>query len=93
MNWIGKKTGYLQKSIPAECVSDCSARGDVSEPVAYWRKRLAFVVPRDLAIAYLSGFGAWDDLDTISEDTLAERCLWIACGDIKENGEWFGLVE
>ena len=85
--------GNFNGEIPAECVADCTTPGqDADESVTYWRTRLDFSVPRDLAIRYLKDFGAWDDLAEASDTTLAERCLWIACGDIRENGEWFGLV-
>ena len=85
--------GEFLGTLPAECVDDCSMPGcDASDPVAYWRKRLDFQVPRELAVRYLRDFGAWDDLATVEDATLANRVLWIACGDIRENGEWLGLI-
>ena len=84
--------GWLWGEIPAACVDACSASGDVSASVSDWVKRLSFEPPRALAISYLSEFGAWDDLETATPETLAERVLWIACGDISEQGEWSGLV-
>jgi hypothetical protein len=85
--------GYFLEEIPSECVEECTAAGqDASESVEAWIERLDFRVPRALAIKYLKEFGAWEKLDEEDDITLAMRCLWIACGDIKENGEWFGLV-
>lgn len=93
--------GYFQGTLPAECVADCTTPGqDASESVEYWRKRLNFTVPRDRAIAYLREFGAWPvesneydkGLTEMSDDELAARALWIACGEIKEKGEWCGVV-
>jgi hypothetical protein len=49
--------------------------------------------PRDQAIRYLCDYGAWtkDELDAMDEEELAIKVLWIACGDIKESGDWYGL--
>lgn len=33
----------------------------------------------------LRGYGAWDDLETAGTETLRERALWIAAGDVSEN--------
>jgi len=85
--------GWFTGNLPAECVADCTTPGqDAGPSVDYWRKRLDFQVPRELAVKYLRDFGAWDSLETDSDDNLARRVLWIACGDIRENGEWFGLI-
>ena len=86
--------GWLTRDIPAECAADCSHSGDCLPDVEAWRERLGFTVPRDLAIRYLREFGAWDDeeLTGATDDTLANRVLWIACGDLSEQGEWLGLV-
>lgn len=91
---------YIGPRFTRACVRDCSAQGAVDHAVAFWCKKLNFRVPRDLAIRYLAEFGAWpretDEYDTGLNDTddltLAHRVLWIACCDIRESGEWFGLV-
>lgn len=93
--------GWFSGTIPAKCVADCTQPGqDADEDVRHWIKKLDFEVPRDLAIRYLREFGAWplesdeydQGLEDMSDGELAEKVLWIACGDIKENGEWFGLI-
>lgn len=93
--------GHFTGEIPAECVADCSQPGqDASADVEQWLEKLDFAVPRDMAIRYLKEFGAWplesDDydrgLEDMSDSELAATVLWIACGDIKEQGEWIGLV-
>ena len=93
--------GHFLGKIPEECWRDCSAPGQAAdESVEYWRKRLNFVVPREKAIKYLREFGAWpvisDEYDKgladMSDDELADKVLWLACGDIRENGQWFGLI-
>jgi len=65
---------------------------DAAEYAEYWCKKLNFTVPRDLAERYLQSFGAWDDLSEANDETLAQRVLWMACGDIEENGYWHGLT-
>jgi len=85
--------GWILKEIPEEAVSDCSAGGqDASPMVEHWINELGFSVPRQLAINYLREYGAWDDLKMATDETLAERVFWLACGDIAEQGEYFGLV-
>ena len=86
--------GELVREIPADCVEDCAHSGDCTADVEAWCARLGFTVPRDLAILWLAEFGAWDvaELTDASDDTLAERVLWLACCDIAEQGEWFGMV-
>ena len=75
---------------------DCGASGSVDSAVEYWREKLklsdALAPVRALAERYLHEFGAWDDLATADIDTLANRVLWTACCDIREQGEWLGLV-
>ena len=87
--------GNFTGTIPQECVRDCSAPGQpADEAVEFWRKELNFQVPRKQAIDYLSQLGAWsrEELDEKADEGLAEIVLWIACGDIKEHGEWLGLT-
>jgi len=82
MEWDGRE---LVEDLPEECVRDCSTPGqDASEAVSYWRRRLGFTVPRAFAVDYLRGFGAWDDLATADDETIAERVLWIFAGDARE---------
>jgi hypothetical protein len=84
--------GWFTGTLPEDCVHDCSGPGPADEAVEYWRGKLAFQVPVELAIRYLREFGAWDDLLEAGQEVLSRRCLWIACGEIKESGEWLGLV-
>ena len=87
------KHGWFNGSIPEEAVEECTRGGqDAIEPVKKWVVQLGFKVPRDLAIKYLKEFGAWDDLESESDDELANKVFWIACSDINEQGDWQGLV-
>ncbi len=72
--------------LPRDCVEDCSAQGSVDAAVAAWRERLAFTVDRDNAIRCLKGYGAWelDELNALDDNALAEKVLWLACGDFSE---------
>jgi len=84
--------GNFLAEIPAHIVKACSHAGDCLADVEYWQNKLNFVCPRQLAINYLQEFGAWEDLQTVDDITINQRVLWIACGEIKESGEWFGLI-
>lgn len=96
--WFNAYGNCLQE-FPADCVAECSAQGSADDAVAYWIGALTFSVPRNLAIRHLRGFGAWpmesDDYDTglldMDDNDLASKVLWLACCDIRETGEWFGL--
>jgi hypothetical protein len=86
--------GLLQRVIPQECVSDCAHPGPCDDDVAFWRAKLEFEIPRDLAIKYLREFGAWtaEELSAQSDENLAEKVLWLACGTMRDGDEWFGLM-
>lgn len=91
------KYGWLSSGhFPVDCILDCSAQGSVDGSVEYWSNKLGFETAlepvRDLVERYLKEFGAWDDLASADMETLAHRVLWTACGDIREQGEWLGLV-
>jgi hypothetical protein len=96
--WFDEYGNFIGE-FSAECVADCSASGAVDDAVAYWLKKLNFEVPRSRAIAWLLDFGAWPEetdeynkgLNDMTDDELALKVLWLACCDIKEQGEWFGI--
>lgn len=93
MNEWFDSIGQCLRDIPTDAVNDCTRPGvDATDNVLYWIHKLDFTVPRESAVAYLREFGAWDDLDTADDETIAVRVFWTACGDIKDNGEWFGLM-
>ena len=49
---------------------------------------------RARVIRYLREFGAWtaEELAAKTDEELAEVVLWSACCDLRESGEWLGLV-
>ena len=90
------KYGHLASGqFPADCIDSCSASGSVDEAVEHWVSKLnlsSTLEPVRFHVeSYLGEFGAWDDLEEADMDTLANRILWTACCDIRENGSWFGL--
>lgn len=100
-NWFDEN-GWLLKSIPKECVEECSNPGRNDEAVDFWFHEIEFYIPSNLvqkAKDYLAEYGAWEreELDKWgkTEDTeheLAKHVLWIFCGNIREGEEVFGLV-
>lgn len=88
------ENGWLLKELPEECVKACHHSGQCDEDVEYWQKKLDFRVPRDKAQEWLRKYGAWtqEELQEKTDEELAQVVLWLACGDIQESGEWFGLV-
>ena len=80
--------GELVKPLPGRCIEDCSGSGAVDDEVAYWVNALKFDLglPRERVINFLSEYGAWelDELDGMDDFNLAEKVLWIFCGNIKE---------
>lgn len=77
----------LITDLPRECVEDCSAPGvDASPAVKHWRETLEFTVDRQFAVEGLLHYGAWEreELESEDDETLAEKVLWLACGDFAE---------
>ena len=92
---------YVGDAFPEDCVADCAHPGDVGSSVRNWRRDLDFQVPRGLAVDWLLEFGAWerDEIEALDDVALAERVLWLACGDVYDesndpdsDGSWLGLV-
>ena len=88
------KNGNFIGKFPKKCVEECSGPGQKYSDVKFWQEKLNFFVPRKKAIKYLKEFGAWSifELEEKTDIELSQTVLWIACGDIRENGEWFGLT-
>lgn len=88
------ENGWLLKELPKECVKDCHHSGACDADVEHWQKELGFLVPREKAVEWLLEYGAWTrvELAAKTDEELAQVVLWLACGDIQEQGEWFGLV-
>jgi hypothetical protein len=91
LKWF-HENGELKGELPQNCVDECSSQGDCTASVQEWIEELDFKVDRNQAIKYLEEFGAWDTLESDSDQEITERVLWVACGDISEQGEWLGLI-
>jgi len=76
--------------LPEDCIRDCSASGDVTGAVEAWVEELDFTVDRERAIQTLQGYGAWSlgELNDADDELLAQRILWLACGDFSEFQSW-----
>ena len=94
MKTLFNEYGHFLGEIPSDCVQSCSHQGECFFDVEHWQRKINFDVPRDKAIVYLRSTGGWaqDELDSMTDTQLAQKVLWIACCDIKESGEWFGLT-
>ncbi len=78
------ESGRLLVTIPDEAIDQCSHQGDCGADVESWVGSVTWHATRDELIKHLDGYGAWDDLDSATEQTLYERTLWTACCDIRE---------
>lgn len=78
--------GQFLAHLPEACIQECAAAGDVEPVVKRWRELMNFEVPTEKSICYLVEFGSWSEkeLENMSRHDRAEKCLWIACGDILE---------
>jgi hypothetical protein len=74
------------QDLPMQCITECSAPGDVTGAVECWRTKLRFSVNLLRAREYLLGTGAWDEdeVAALSDDIVAGRILWMACCDFAE---------
>ena len=85
---IGGNSYELTKPIPGYCVVDCSGPGSKDDEVSRWVDELKFDIglPRDAAIEHLEQYGAWDkeELESKTDNELAQILLWLFCGDIYE---------
>ena len=75
--------------LPEYCIADCSASGDVTDNVVQWVKELKFSVNQSQARTCLQGYGAWDkdEIAAMSDEEVAEKILWLACCDFRDNGD------
>lgn len=74
----------LITDLPREAIRDCHHQGACDSDVEYWQQELDFTVDRENAIQCLTGYGAWDDLESWDDVRLAQTVLWLACGSFSE---------
>lgn len=80
---------YDIKDIPEEAINDCTHMGDCDSDVEYWVNKLNISANSKDTREYLKRFGTWDDKELSDHDANIRRLFWIACGDIKENGDFY----
>ena len=72
------------KSLPADCIAECSATGNVDESVKYWLEKLDLEAPAWLLREHLLGYGAWDKAQLCNHKNNLERLLWTWACDCEE---------
>ena len=73
------------RTLPPECIAECSASGDQYDTVKFWVEKLNFDGPVDQFKEYLDGFGCWDDEELKNHEENKQRVLWIWANDCYEN--------
>ena len=68
------------RTLPPECIADCSGSGDRTDIVKRWVERLNFDGPVELFKEHLDGYGAWDDEELKAHEENKSRVLWIWAG-------------
>lgn len=84
-DWFDNRTAI--RTLPPECVSDCTGPGPADEAVTYWVRKLDFDGPAWLIREHLSGYGAWDRPELCDHQQNLHRLLWIWANDIRESGD------
>lgn len=80
--------------LPIECIQACSQSGQVYEYVHYWCQKLDLSVNTSAAKRCLKGYGAWtqEELDRLTNEEIAEKILWLACGNFADDDmDFFSL--
>lgn len=70
--------------LPAACIEDCSGAGPVDDAVSYWVDKLSLTVDRRAGARCLEYNGYGDAIADMSDEDVAERILWLACGNFAE---------
>jgi hypothetical protein len=76
------------KSLPVDCIAECSAQGRVDDAVGHWVKELSLEAPAWFLREHLSGYGAWDKAQLCNHKANLERLLWLwacACKEEEDN--------
>jgi hypothetical protein len=85
--FLGKERDSIDiNDLSRECIEGCSHSGQCFSDVEFWRRKLNFRVNKESAIRYLSQTGGWtlEELNEHTNDGLANKILWLACGEFSE---------
>lgn len=95
-NWFDE-FGYLIRDLPQECIDACSHGGSCDDDVAFWVEELEFDkgLPVKMAKRWLKATGGWtdDDFEDWTTKDIAERVLWVICGNIKDFPDYIPCLE
>jgi hypothetical protein len=82
--------------VPGQAVTDCSHSGPCDDDVAHWVPIVIAQVEADNFAnkptaksirAELKEYGAWDAEELADDEQNWRRLVWIACGNIAEDGD------
>ena len=73
------------RTLPSECIAECSGSGDQYDTVAWWVEKLNFDGPVDLFKEHLKEYGVWDDEHLKDHYGNRIRVLWLWACDCYEN--------
>lgn len=95
-NWFDE-FGQLTRDLPQECIDACTHRGSCDDDVAFWVEELEFDkgLPIEMAKRWLRSTGGWtkEELDEETDKDIAEKVLWVICGNIKEEPDYIPCLE
>lgn len=87
-------SGYPLAELSKDAIRGCSGIGGQAANVRAFMndpRHVRIVADRQTIERALDVYGAWEDLDTASNETLWERVVWIAAGDMSEEPRMYGL--
>ena len=87
-SWISERTLCR---IPRQAIKECSHSGPCDSDVARWLPEVKDWADDATLRDELQPYGAWNDLDTATTETLRERVLWLGCGNILEDQKLYGV--
>jgi hypothetical protein len=73
------------KTLPPECIKDCSGQGSMDEAVDYWVEKLNFDGPSWLFREYLKEHGCWDSGQLCNHLENRRRVLFLWANDCKKD--------
>ncbi len=91
MSWWSSSSGRIELELTRTQAASCSHPGPCDADVLALsqipkvRRQLAKIAPRVLS-AELEEYGAWDEAELADRQQNLQRVLWIAAGDIAEEG-------
>ena len=72
------------RTLPSECIKECSGSGDQYDTVAWWVDKLNFDGSVDLFKEHLEQYGNWDDEQLKDHYENRIRVLWLWACDCSE---------